>query len=232
MSRSLSITLESRPYTPSAATPMPPTGVPLLYNGNPPGSAESPSGELCGPTPVPAEKCVARSEQGSCENCTPNSGPAGVPRMPGLKCSCTIWLAVRVENALPSLDRYAPVTALAMAASSLGTARPSSPPVTLRPDVIVIVSGAPFILYTASTLPTRSTTAITAGLLCACASAVACAIAVCTSDALRKVCALAHDPVQPESGVDCGGGGAVPSVLAELLPPPQPSSTAMASASH
>jgi hypothetical protein len=43
---------------------------------------------------------------------------------------------------------------------------------------------------------------------------------------------LAHDPVQPESGVDCGGGGAVPSVLAELLPPPQPPNAAMAIASH
>jgi hypothetical protein len=38
--------------------------------------------------------------------------------------------------------------------------------------------------------------------------------------------------VHPESGVDCGGGGAVPSVLAELLPPPQPPNAAMASASH
>jgi hypothetical protein len=37
---------------------------------------------------------------------------------------------------------------------------------------------------------------------------------------------VAHDPVQPESGVDCGGGGAVPSVLAELLPPPQPANAA------
>src|SRR5579862_6448731 len=131
---------------------MPPTGVPFLYNGKPPGSADKPSGELCGPGPVPLLKCVLRSEHGSCENCTPNNGPAGVPISPGLKCCCTIWLAVRLENALPSDDRYAPVIALAMAASSLGTFRFSRPPTTPRCDVIVVVSGALFILYTASTL--------------------------------------------------------------------------------
>src|SRR5581483_12067302 len=117
---------------PSAATPTPPTGVPPLYSGKPPGSADRPSGERCGPgpTPAPAVKRCERSEQGSCENCTPNSGPEGVPLSPGLKCCCTIWLAVRLENALPSEDRYAPVIAFAIAASSEGTVRPSRPPVT------------------------------------------------------------------------------------------------------
>ena len=32
--------------------PTPPTGVPDLYRGNPPGSADNPSGERCGPTVV------------------------------------------------------------------------------------------------------------------------------------------------------------------------------------
>src|SRR6185312_5598033 len=122
-------------------------GVPPLYSGNPPGSADNPSGERCGPGPTPAPvtwRCE-RSEQGSCENCTPNNGPAGVPKSPGLKCCCTIWLAVRLLNALPSDDRYAPVIAFAMAASSLGTCRFSRPPATAgeRCDVIVTRFGAP-----------------------------------------------------------------------------------------
>src|SRR6185369_14871689 len=96
-------------YEPSARTPTPPTTVPLLYRGNPPGSADRPSGERCGPTlgPTPSNERI-RSEHASWLNCTPNSGPDGWNCSRGLKCSCTIWLAVRDENALPSEERYAP----------------------------------------------------------------------------------------------------------------------------
>src|SRR5206468_2176924 len=87
------------------------------------------------------------------------------------------------------------------------------------------VSGEPFIFHTANTFPTRSTTAMTAGLACACASATARAIAVWTSPSERKLCAFAQEPVQPESGVPVGGGE-VPMGLPELLPPPQAPSTA------
>src|SRR5262249_13524006 len=107
----------------SASTPTPPTGVPFLYKGNPPGSADNPSGERFGPksgTP-PAANRVFKSEHGKELNCTPLSGPLEASNSSGLKCSCTIWLAVRVLNALPSLDRYAPVIALAIAASVDGT---------------------------------------------------------------------------------------------------------------
>jgi hypothetical protein len=50
---------------------------------------------------------VVTSEQGRDENCTPNSGPLSSPTVEGAggKCCCTIWLAVRVENALPPEDR-------------------------------------------------------------------------------------------------------------------------------
>ena len=50
---------------------------------------------------------VSRSEQGSWLNCTPNSGPLSSPAVVGAggKCSCTIMLAVRVEKALPPLER-------------------------------------------------------------------------------------------------------------------------------
>src|SRR5690242_5482681 len=104
---------------PSASTPTPPTTVPLLYRGNPPGSAESPNGVRFGPGPgaPPMVKRVVRSGHGNELNCTPLSGPLDASASSGLKCCCTIWLAVRVLNALPSLDRYAPVTAFAIAAS-------------------------------------------------------------------------------------------------------------------
>ena len=85
-------------------TPTPPTGVPAIYSGRPPGSAERPSGERCGPTSAPPKRAI-RSEHGNCENCTPNSGPPVWLASPGLKASWTIWLAVRLEKALPLLDR-------------------------------------------------------------------------------------------------------------------------------
>jgi hypothetical protein len=44
----------------------------------------------------------------------------------------------------------------------------------------------------------------------------------CTSSSERNDEAFAQKPLQPESGVDCGGGGYVPALLIELLPPPQP----------
>ena len=50
---------------------------------------------------------VLRSEHGSWLNCTPDSGPLSSPTVPGAggKFACTIMLAVRVEKALPPLDR-------------------------------------------------------------------------------------------------------------------------------
>ena len=62
-------------------------------------------------------KRTDRSEQGSWLIWTPNSGPPSRPTDPGSKFSWTIWLAVRVLKALPPDDRYAPVIALAIAAS-------------------------------------------------------------------------------------------------------------------
>ena len=91
-------------------TPTPPTTTPFLYSGKPPGSAARPSGERFGPTSaaVPtAPNRAERSEQGNWLNCTPNSGPLPSPADPGEggKCGCTIMLAVRVEKALPLLER-------------------------------------------------------------------------------------------------------------------------------
>jgi hypothetical protein len=50
---------------------------------------------------------VLRSEHGNWLNCTPDSGPLSSPAVLGAggKFCCTIMLAVRVENALPALDR-------------------------------------------------------------------------------------------------------------------------------
>jgi len=50
----------------------------------------------------------------------------------------------------------------------------------------------------------------------------------CTSASLRNDDAFAQKPLQPESGVFCGGGGDVPALLPELLPPLQPVRTATA----
>src|SRR5262245_15885887 len=112
---------------------MPPTTAPFLQSGNPPGSAESPSGERFGPT-LPCVALRFTSEQDSWENCTPYSGPLGACASPGLKFSWTICEAVRDEKALPHEDRYAPVIALAIAASVEGSVlTPSSPPRTPRP---------------------------------------------------------------------------------------------------
>ena len=48
-----------------------------------------------------------RSEHPKSLNCTPNKGPLPRPRAAGLggKVVCTIMLAVRVEKALPPLER-------------------------------------------------------------------------------------------------------------------------------
>src|SRR5215471_1895620 len=78
-----------------------------------------------------------------------------------------------------------------------------------------------------STLPTRSTTAMTEGLPCACASLTAWAMILRTSSSLRNDEALAQKPLQPESGVCCGGGGDVPVLLIELLPPPHAASVSV-----
>src|SRR5512135_294275 len=63
---------------------------------------------------------------------------------------------------------------------------------------------------------------MTEGLPCACASFTAWAMTFCTSLSERNELAFAQKPLQPESGVDCGGGGDVPALLPELLPPLQP----------
>src|SRR5688572_1816279 len=224
---------------------MPPTTVPALYSGKPPASADRPSGEGFGPiVSVPVAPSAAsvgaggwiRSEQTSCENCTPNSGPEGAFDSPGLNDCWTIWLAVRVENALPSDERYAPVTAFEIAASSEGInprgggpgtkfstpPTPSRPPVTPRCDEIWTAVRAPFMRNRPSTLPTRSTTAIVAGVFCACASATACAMIRPTSAWVRNEDAVTQEPSQPRSEVGFGaGGGAVPTSLPELPLPLQ-----------
>ncbi len=192
---------------------MPPTSVPSLYRGSPPGSADRPSGEGLGPIVVPAVDWMT-SEQMSCENCTPESGPPGWLNSCGLKCDCTIWFAVRVEKALPAEDRYAPVTALATAALGDGTMlTPSRPPIAGVPLVIVNVAAAPVIAKIPSTLPTRSTTAMVAGAFRAFASATACAITVVTS------------PIVSAFGV-----GITALLLPFPAPPPQPASNASATA--
>src|SRR6185503_16432544 len=186
------------------------------------GSAESPSGVRFGPASAPAVKRLTRSEHGSELNCTPLNGPLDDSISPGAKCSCTIWLAVLVLKALPSLERYAPVTAFAIAASVDGTMfTPSSPPSTVRPGVRTVkVFGAPFIANTPSTLPTRSTTAMVAGALRAWASATARANTSCTSAAVRKVLALAQDPSQLSGVSTATSGGELP-----LPPPPHPATS-------
>src|SRR5215475_11343895 len=74
---------------------------------------------------------------------------------------------------------------------------------------------------------------MTEGLPCACASLTACAMILRTSSSPRNDEAFAQKPLQPESGVDCGGGGEVPVLLIELLPPPQAASVSVvASASQ
>ena len=62
---------------PSANTPTPPTGVPPLYSGKPPGSADRPSGVRIGPTlAVAAIEATLRDPSKDSElNCTPQSGP-------------------------------------------------------------------------------------------------------------------------------------------------------------
>src|SRR5580704_5592543 len=121
-----------------------------------------------------------------------------------------IWFAVRVLKALPSDDRYAPVSALAIAASVVGTkaggtiAGFSRPVWMPRPEVIVNVAGAPAIWVTVSTLPTRSTTAIVAGAFRAVASWIACSTIVLTSFSVRLMLVL----------------GGVPGSILLLWPPP------------
>src|SRR5260221_1573412 len=129
-----------------------------------------------------------------------------------------IWLAVRVENALPSDERYAPVTAFAIAANSDGKLlTPSSPPVAPVPEVIVNVGAAPVILNTPSTLPTRSTTAIVALAPRACASNTACAMTSCTSETVNAFGEAASQlPLHP------------PEPEPPPPPPPQPASNASA----
>jgi hypothetical protein len=132
-----------------------------------------------------------------------------------LKCSCTIWPAVRVENALPFEERYAPVIALESAARGAGTTVPSSPPATAKPLAMVAFAGAPSIAWLPSTLPTRSTTTMWARRLRAPASAAAREMARSTSATVRKDgCAGA-----------AGAGAPLPP------PPPQAASASAASAS-
>jgi hypothetical protein len=163
-----------------------------------------------------------RSEHGSWLNCTPLKGPLVASTSPGLKCDCTIWLAVRVLNALPSLERYAPVTAFAIAASVEGMMLMfSSPPLMPLFDEMVTVIAAPFIANTASTLPTRSTTAMVAPALRLCASATPRAITFCTSSTVRNVELDAQDP--SHCGVPAATAG--PGWLVSPEPPLQETST-------
>src|SRR5258706_7294432 len=127
--------------------------------------------------------------------------------------------AVRVENALPFEDRYAPVIAFAIAASGAAIvpgAMPSRPPRELKGLTIETVSGAPVMWYDASTLPTRSTTTMCAGLPRACASAAAWATMRSTSAVVRA------------TGSDAGDGPALPSPA----PPQAASSEATSSAAY
>src|SRR5690606_33417569 len=129
---------------------------------------DRPRGERFGPIIAPPgpPNLAARSEQGSWLNCTPNSGPLSSPTVVGAggKCGCTIMLAGRREKALPLLERYAPVIALAMAAASAGT---SSPRVSISAPFVApgmaARDGGPFMRNTAGTLPTRSVAAVVAG---------------------------------------------------------------------
>src|SRR5579862_2097206 len=117
---------------PSPSTPTPPAARPCLYRGRPPGSPERPSGSA-----------AFTSLHGSCENCTPNSGPLDVLVTPGGKCCCTMNDALRVENALPCVLKNAAVPALEIAAMSepvmdrtgisAGIGNPSKP----GPDVVL-----------------------------------------------------------------------------------------------
>ena len=78
---------------------------------------------------------------------------------------------------------------------------------------------APLMANTASTLPTRSTTAIVAGWLRATPSCTAWLTMRSTSDAVRWAALGAHGPLQPVTGFD-------------EPPPPQPGTSADTSASH
>src|SRR5262249_33568556 len=131
-----------------------------------------------------------------------------------------IWFAVRVVNALPFDDRYAPVIAFEIAATELGATTPSRPlPVgTPRFEVTVAVAGAPAICVTVSTLPTRSTTAIVAGAPRAVASLIACKTIVLTSASVRFEVVVA---VVGLTGVGEIAGG-VALVAGNTLPPPPP----------
>src|SRR5437899_9661884 len=99
-----------------------------------------------------------------------------------------------------------------MAASVVGSGTFSSPVVTPRIEVIVAVVGAPGICATVRTLPTRSTTAIVAGLRRALASLMACSTIVLTLASLRL--GLVPAPV--------GAAGLIPTAGVKLPPPPPP----------
>src|SRR5579862_3672844 len=106
----------------------------------------------------------------------------------------------------------------------IGSLMPSRPVLTGEVSLLemrtVLVTGW-VIRKTASTLPTRSTTAIVAAALRAWASPTACAMTCCTSATERKVEGLAQVPRQP--------AGAVPLELtAGPLPPQAVASSAVA----
>src|SRR3954469_4631638 len=219
----------------SAITPMPPARTPFLYNGSPEEPGEKPSGDRCGPglvAPGTVGAVGLKSEHDSWLNWVPNKGPPGVLRTPGLKCSCRIWLAVRVVKAFPFDDRYAPVIARAIAPIVVGitlggtTVRFSRPAPILRPVSMVSAVGAPGIWATVRTLPTRLTTAIVDGLPRALASLIACRTMALTSPTVRFGAA----PVEVgAAGLVAMGGGKSPP--APPPPPPQPEGAAHHTAS-
>ena len=130
---------------------------------------------------------------------------------------------MRVEKALPSLDRYAPVIAFAIAAMVEGMISTFSKPPSMRAAPVVertvTVAGAPVIAKTASTLPTRSTTAMVARWLRACASATARATMPCTCATLNALAAVAQ---LPEQSCETGAAGVETRPPPPAVPPPPP----------
>ncbi len=167
--------------------PTPPTAIPSLYIGSPPGSPDKPKGS----------DGLLISEQGSDENCTPYSGPPERKSIPGGKCSWMMKPAVRVVKAFPVVLKREPVPALEIAASAAGTTVPSRPRPAVPTLLIVVVAGAPVITKTPSTFASRSVTATVTARFRDTAADTAWLMMVCTSLVVRL----------PAVAVGAGGDG-------------------------